>query len=130
MDEKSEDQIHWEKCCSDYKAKLREENEKYEVTLAGITAIAIGCGLESARECVEKRQWAFHPALADVLSLRDKYEALQRENERLKAPVSRDEILTFGSALSAQSVCFDNNRSVLLFYPEAAARLITSRASK
>lgn len=55
---------------------------------------------------------------------------LQVEIERLKAPLTREEVLTYGSALSAQSLCFDNNRSVLLFYPVAVDNIIASRATQ
>jgi len=65
-------------------AKLEAENaalkatvERMDVSLAGISGAAIGCGLEGVQECVDKRQWAFHPTMEEVLNLRKKYEAFK-----------------------------------------------------
>ena len=69
-------------------AQARAEIERLTVSLAGISAVSFGCGMESARECVEKREWAFTQPLKDVLELREKYDSLRADLARLSAPVS------------------------------------------
>lgn len=82
-------------------AKIKElgeraaEADRLEVVLAGVTTAAKGWGLENVRECIEKKQFAFHPALVEVLNLRDSYDFLRAKMATIEVP---EQILPEGLA--------------------------------